>query len=569
MSSLSEIRAAVYEQRQIRNELQNELNELASGIYNAENDWNKLTNHINSTLKNGASRSNDAHNIALDAYEIQLQIEKMYALFKNIETANKKIRECQNKSYYDFANYRAVRKIVQALLNNIETTFVHDSTIYKAVEAKHLQVPDYWLTCALLAIMAWKNDDKDMADRALARAYQLDKKNTSMFFFAFHVRIGKNDVALKWFAEYITCERKGEDSRNILLMFAIAGKTIKEDCSDALVANINQFINRIIDETMKENGYDREELIESIRAFLRSYRSNDSINYPILFKYSTENDLLREEMIAARSNEKVLDFILKTVNITNTQKNDYLNQFIDELIQKTNKTEKEVANTIKYNQLIIDNGGNIEPAKAQYDAWKKHNETELNVIREMVEWIYHSELKETNPVVVLSMFTLTKDLTAAAIQRNVETYRRNYRTTIGIKINDYVSNAVVNREHSEDAKIDTFYKAKADQLAAQKKIWPSFIAFGIAVLAIVGCIMLDQSMLAMCIVAAIAAAAAGVIIILNVGRQKKAIYKNAEIEAANAKEIFSQIVADFKKYEAEFYHYDAYYNNIVEELQKL
>ena len=90
-----------------------------------------------------------------------LTCSRRYVGLKNIELANKRIRECNNKKIYDFANYSAVRKIVIAMLDNIELGLVSDETITKAVEIKHLQLPDYWLTCALLSLMAWKNDDKE------------------------------------------------------------------------------------------------------------------------------------------------------------------------------------------------------------------------------------------------------------------------------------------------------------------------------------------------------------------------------------------------------------------------
>lgn len=565
MSSLSEIQAAVNEQRQIQRELQSELYELSSGISSAGNSWMQLTNNINNTLSSGASRVYNSHERTIQAYEVQVEIEKMYALFKNIEMANKKIREYKNKIYYEFNNYSAVRKIVQAMLNNIEISFVHDSTILKAVEVKHLQLPDYWLTCSLLAIMAWRNDDKSLAQRALERAYKLDKKNTSMFFFAFHIRIGKNDVAIKWFADYISCERTGSDSEGMLLMFAIAGKTIKQECSDVLVSEINSFIKQVIDENLSAEGYSEEDVINRIRSYLRSYRSADAVNYPLLSKYCTEKRLLDDELRDARSNEKVLDFILKTVNITNAEKNDFLNKYIDELIMKANSTEKDVVNEIKYNEMIIEKQGNIEAAKQVFEEWKLRNESRLSIINEMIEWIYNSDLKNTNPVVVMSMFVLTRTFTQAAIERNVDEYRRKYKRNLGIKINEYESTADLSKPNSENEKIKKFYDEKAEKLASEQKIWSSFIAFGIAVLAIVASIFVTPVFA----VAVVGGIVAGVLLILSVNRKKKTIYKDCEIESANVKDIFSQLTAEFLKYETEFNQYDNYYNNIIAELEKI
>lgn len=565
MSSLSEIQAAVDEQRRINRELESQLYELSSGISNAENSWIMLTNNINNTLSTGSSRMINSHELVVQAYEVQVEIEKMYALFKNIEMANKKIRECRNKIYYEFNNYNSVRKIVQAMLNNIEISFVRDSTILKAVEVKHLQLPDYWLTCSLLAIMAWRNDNKSLAQRAIERAYKLDKKNTSMFFFAFHIRIGKNDVAIKWFNDYASCERTGEDSESILLMFAIACRTIKEECSDSLVSKINSFIKTVIDENLMASGYSEEDVINRIRHYLYAYRSTDSIDYPLLSKYCTDKQLLDDELKKARANEKILDFILKTVNITNEDKNNFLNEYVDKLIAKANSKEKEVVNEIRYNEVIIEKQGDIEAAKKEFEDWKLHNEREFSIINEMIEWIYNSELKNTNPAVIMLMFVLTKFYTATAIERNVEEYRSKYRSNLGIKINEYEAVADLNNPSSENSKIENFYTEKAEKLLSEQKIWPSFIAFAIAVLAIVASIFVTPVL----IVATFGGFAAGIIQILSVNKRKKSIHENCKFEAENVKEIYGQLSSEFSKYDAEYNQYDSYYNSIKSEFEKM
>lgn len=142
MSSVSEMQWKVNEARRENYELRNELNAIASGISNAYNRWDRLCNNISNTLHNGTKRVEASQNYMNAAYDMQGEIDNLYVLFKNIEMANKKIRECNNKKIYDFANYSAVRKIVSAMLDNLEVSLVSDETITRVVEIKHLQLPD-------------------------------------------------------------------------------------------------------------------------------------------------------------------------------------------------------------------------------------------------------------------------------------------------------------------------------------------------------------------------------------------------------------------------------------------
>ncbi len=566
MSSLSEIRYAVAEQERINSQLKSELYALSNGISRASSSWNNLTNLINNTLNNGTNRIVSSHERTVQAYELQCEIEEMYKIFKNIELANKKIRACKNKMYYEFANYSAVRKIVQAMLNNIETSFVSDAAITKAVEVKHLQLPDYWLTCALLSIMAWRNDDKELAQKALERACKLDKKNTSIFFFAFHIRIGKDNVALKWFSNYITCARTGEDQENIMLMFSIINKTLVENCNDELVSKINAFINQLIKEDISRNGYNEDEMVERIRGYLGAYRANDSVDYPLLANYCKEMDFLKSELMAAKSNIKILDFILKTVNVTTKEKNDFLNKFIDDLIAKTNKSEKEVSNEIKYNELVISNNGNIEAAKAEYDEWLKHNETEFTIISEMIDWIYRQDSEGMNPTIKQMMFKLTKNLNEEAIKRNVEAYRNKFKKKFSIKINEYETIADFTNINGECSKIEEYFKKKAQELIALEKIWPCFIWFGIGALSIAGTIAMQTPQL---LLGTVIGAIGGILKIISTNKRKQRIAKDCEIASNGTKNSFMQLSEEFKKFVNEYQEYDNYYNDIESEFAKL
>lgn len=566
MASLSEMRSAVNRERHINNELHRELSALESGVYTASNNFANLAENINGTLQAGHGRIENSHERTIQAYELQGEIEKMYRLFKNIELANKEIRKCKNKVYYEFANYNAVRKIIQAILNNIEVSFISNKTLTKAVEVKHLQTPDYWLTCALLAIMAWQNDDKQFADRALGRAVKIDKKMTCIFFFVFNLRVGRASAALKWLEEYISCERTGEDEENIILMFAIACNTIKQDCDDKIVSKVNAFINSLILEQKQKEGYSEEDIINRVRMYLARFRTGEGISYPHLANCCTEFNFLYNQLISARSNVNVLQFIVSTLNLTNEEKNNFLEKFIDDVVATPNSVENEVQNEIKYNELIIENQGNVDTAKQIYSEWLKHRESDFDIITEMVDWVYKPTDENVNPVMRKSMFSLTKDYTRQAIDRNVATYRQQFRRTLGIKINDYQTVADFGNINAEYGKVDAYYTDIANKKCAEQKIWSAFIWFGVAVLGVVGAIFLVNPVL---LVATLAGIVGGVGTILSVSSRKKRIMKDGELNAANVKNMLSQLMQDYARYEQEFRDYDAYYDRIVQELEKL
>ena len=566
MSSVSEMQWKVNEQRRINSELHSELNAIANGISSTYNKWDRLCGNITTSLNNGAQRVAASQNYMNAAYEMQGEIDRLYVLFKNIEQANKKIRECNNKKIYDFANYNAVRKIVSAMLDNLEVSLVSDKTITKVVEIKHLQIPDYWLTCALLSIMAWRNNDKALANQALERACKLDKKETAVFFMAFNLRMGRESAALKWFSYYQTCDLTGEDDRTFLLLFSIVNNAIKENCSDEVISKVSKFITRIINDDLDRNGYSESEVINKILRYLHRFVPNETIGYTVLMKYCKEKDYLASQMMLAKANIHILDFILKTVNVTDTQRIDYLNSFIEDTVKKPNSVELGVEDEILYNELIIKHQGNIEAAKEEFAQIRTHRENDLDIIAEMVDWIYRTDQKkEVHPVVRSNLFNTTKEINQKSVQTYVNSYRSRFKTNYNIQINDYATTANLTDFSGEAAKLKSFIETKKANQLGTVKTWPSFLGFGAAALGIVGAVAMSPALL----VFTVAGAGFGVFNLLYCNAKRNGIIRDHDNEYQLSESILKGIINDFGAYRQEYSEYDSYAQKIEDEFDKL
>ncbi|MBQ8595588.1 MAG: hypothetical protein IJ406_06505 [Oscillospiraceae bacterium] len=447
-AKLSSLESELRHAESINRELRGELSIIEHGVNRADNNLENLNNHISSNLGNCNNIMLSSHQRVIDSIEIQGEIERMYVRFKHMELANKKIRAANNKKYYDFSNYRTVRKIVQGILDNLDIRMVSDKAILKSVEKQHLQTPDYWLTCVLLSIMAWKNDDKELADRAMDRAIKLDKKHSAIFYMLFNLRVNRNEAALKWFYLYQECDLKGSDQRTFLMLFSLISKTLSDNIDDSAKNEIFDFIKRVISANIKASGYSEEIVVERIKGYLNKMKPDDKLEYVLLRKHCLEIDKMADVMMNAKNNIKILEFILKTVNVPIEQKNNFLKEYIDEIIAAPNKTEKEVYDEIEYNELIIKLEGDIDKAREDFAEEQRRRENDLNLVAEMISWIYERDIKEINGQIRLNMFTLTKHLQEEAVDQIVDNYRNNFRVNYDISIGDYSTN--VNFKHEDE-----------------------------------------------------------------------------------------------------------------------
>lgn len=564
-SQLSSLERELSRAQQINRELRVELSIIATGVSNADKELEDYNSKIRNTLESCNGSMNSSHRRVIDSIALQGEIEVLYTRFKHIELANKKIRECNNKKYYDFANYRTVRKIVQGIMDNLDVQIISDKTITKSVEVQHLQTPDYWLTCVLISVMAWRNDDKELADRAMARAIKLDKKNSAIFYMIFNLRMGRDQAALKWFYTYQECELKGSDQRTFLMLFSLVSKTLSDNVDENTKNEVSSFIKKVIDANMKASGYSEDGVVSQIKRYFNRMQPTDQLRYSMLRKCCNEFDKLSSTMMQAKNNIIILEFILKTANVPEEQKNTFLKGYIDELITAPNQSEKDVYDEIAYNELVIRLEGDVDAAREQFEAEQTKKADDLNLIAEMVDWIYERDSQEVNGQIRLSMFTLTKMLQEKAVDSHVQDYRARRKNNYSVTIGEYSTTADFKREDEEYKKIGTYYNEKKNTELSVIKAWPAYIGFGAAAAALVGCFFVGFWLL----IVTLGGAGYGLIKLLVNRSKKKQIAQKYEESIKKTNDTMTKLFEEFKQYNKELDEYDAYYEQIKDAFAKI
>ncbi len=460
-------------------QLRAEINEAVNSINQAERDLSDYNQHIRYTLENAAGAIDNSINRALGAYELQGQIDELYTRYKYVELANKKIRALNNKKYYDFNNYRTVRKIVQGMMDNLDLNMVSDKIIYKSIERQHLKTPDFWLTSALISIMAWKNDDKLLADRALESAVKLDKKNSSIFYMIFNMRMGREEAAVKWFLEYQKCDLKGSDENTFLMLFSLISKTLSDHVDEETSGMISGFIHKLMVECAKKEGYSEDDVVGLIRGKMLSLMRTEAYDFPLLANYCKDYGNIVKMLNLARNNYNILEFILRVVHVPVTEKNTYLKEYLNELLAKPNAVEIETYNEIEYNELIIRLGGEVEAAKAFFDQELLRREAELNIVSSMIKWIYDFGNEDVNGQMRLNMFTLVKSLQEKAAASYFDLYRTIVTEVHPVQILDFSADMNFSEEAGEVSKAEHFYQEQQSREISAVKNAPAYIALGI------------------------------------------------------------------------------------------
>ena len=531
--SNSALQSEVYRLQSILSDIERENSrlsgEISQGVHTVNQASSRLSEflaNVDNSLNHSASQVDEAQSLEEQAYQVQLKTEELYPLFKNMEEANKNIRDLNNRKYYEFAQYRIVRKIMQGFMENLDLNLVNVELIYKAVEKNHLQTPDFWLTSAMLAVMAWKSDQKEMADRAIKEALALDKKNAIIFFFIFNLRMARDETAVRWLLEYEKCEMTGSDRENFLMMFSLISRTLHENVSPEVRTRITEFVNIIIQQSLDAEGYSEEALVNRIASRFYTMIRPGSYKYPNLARSVSGFEDMTRTLDMAANNYNILEKISRILNVSTAEHNKYLKEFMNQLIARPNTVEKETYDLIRFNETVILRRGDKSAAQEEYDSSRQEEESRINLISCMVDWADDEHNESINEQMRYNMFVLVSDYEKKGTHRYAEQYRARYKETWPIEIGEYSTTCDFGNYHSESQKIGVFFQ---NWLAAQLKTisnTASYILFAISLVLVAGGIYFQAYIPGA--IAAIVSVAVGFLLIYSNNRKRENLKTEAE-----------------------------------------
>ncbi|MBD5459850.1 MAG: hypothetical protein HDR26_02745 [Lachnospiraceae bacterium] len=564
-AEVSRLESQLREIERENSNLRSEINSTISSVNQAERNLTDYNQYIRNTLDNATNVINNSINRTIDAYELQGQIDQLYTRYKRVELANKKIRALNNKKYYDFNNYRTVRKIVQGMMDNLDLNMVSEAVIYKSIERQHLLTPDYWLTCVLISIMAWTSDDRILAERALENAIKLDLKSSSIFYMIFNLRMDRNQSAVKWFLEYQKCELKGSDENTFLMLFSLISKTLSDNVDEETSRLISDYIHRLIVECAEREGYREEDIIHLITDHMRGLAGARSYDLPLMAKYCKDYGNISKMLNLASNNYNILEFILRIVNVPVAERNTYLKEYLNELLAKPNDVEIETYNEIEYNELLIQMSGDADGAKARFDEEMKHKESNFNIISTIIQWLYDFSNEDVNGQMRLNMFTLVKALQEKAAESYFNSYRGMYSTIHPVGILDYTTDCDFENEVGENNKIQDYYDQQQSQELSKVKNGAAYGVFAAGLVCGVAAFFVHLLLLSGF---GVGAAIATGILISNRYKRKNIVLRFQK-QKSSAMEILHNMFIEYGKMKELYKGFDDVSGRIIEELAKL
>ena len=344
--------------------LESGLVDVANSVGNMAESVNNVTNYVSNVNQKVNSVSN----------EVATLHEKMENFMSNMEGAtavtNAKQSIVLSNQELDkkFRYYDDVRKHVTGLLQSVDLQVVRRETIAKIAEEVILKTPNYWLGRCYVALTAWINDQKDIANKALDDALNLDDENTSLFFFLVHIRINRVKSALIWLNRYLDMQDPKHLNMNIInVMNSMVSGIYGLDAKNLLLSYLGKWKKEL--DASDEVNEDNETIWKN---FINMFSNTINIDedYYSYLQSSKSWPLLKDNLKKA----ELYNSLLRIFQNMFSEKEDIIpnhireaDKMLDDLVTNYDKDEFVIRKEILKNKLIIEENGNIDIANKRLE----------------------------------------------------------------------------------------------------------------------------------------------------------------------------------------------------------
>lgn len=529
-------------------QLQSELNAIVSAASSATTAVVRSRDNAVRTLDNSTNLVAYSNQMMNGVIAEQEHIKVLYRGFKNVETANKRIRELTNHIYFEFSNFRMVRKIVRAFVDNMNLDMVRPEIIEKSVEKEHLQSPDFWLSCSMLAVMHWKDDRQEAANRALQKAMELDARQTTLFFMAFNLLVGRRDAALKWFRCYRDMPKTGHDANVILLL--LHATNLREPGKDPLSQEIADYLKAEYGRSLSLN--DMTKVVLGIKSHFLHFNTTETFSFDVLRSYVKDYSTMANALSMAKDNQAVLAYV-ESVNTTTLSRGQvFIERFINEVLDTPDQKERAYTDEIAYNEMIIKCVGDLTRAHEEFKKAKEKVDAPLNLLAECIDWLFAPSMPGVSELAKSNMFILCRDVIIMAYKAYVSEYRGAMSKTHPVAIKDYATTMNFEDKAGEMKKAEAFYEQKKANQIASVKNTNVILCIVFAVLALAGGIAsfigVGAALGIVCIVLSLALGGGAFLCIKSNQKKKEDIAKACDAALAKTRQVIEALFTDFAEY---------------------
>ena len=234
----------------------------AAAMRALEKDMKILAAGIDNVSAQVGGVDNRVSAVSADLQELRKNFEEYVHLSEmhhNEEIAQSRLIEIRQKIEKKFGHYDEVRRITIGILQASDVQLVRKETVTTASEEIMLKTPGYWLAPCLVALSAWINDNRELAEKAIQEAMRRDAEKTALLFTLICRRAGRKQASLQWASVYLAAQSVSSLDRHVIVVIdAFTNGLLGRDTEGLVAGKINEWL----EELKLKPGYEAQQITQ-------------------------------------------------------------------------------------------------------------------------------------------------------------------------------------------------------------------------------------------------------------------------------------------------------------------
>ncbi len=257
-------------------------NVVSVNLSGVENALSRLSSQVSAV-------DNKVDNVSSEVRNLKAELESLRSDFldmmeeqrraASLEQATTELVSVRQEMDKKFGNYGVVRNTMVGILQATDAALVRKATITTVSEELMISTPDYWLAPVLVALAAWINNNRDLAERAIREAVRRDNEHASLAMALICRRNHRTATCYEWLARYFSTQDAARiDSDSMVYIDAyvngIFGTDEKHLCDD--------FMARWMDQVRCSTPDFDDKQAKSWADYFQTYYADEGSKYPAL-----------------------------------------------------------------------------------------------------------------------------------------------------------------------------------------------------------------------------------------------------------------------------------------------
>lgn len=426
----------------------------------------------------------DVQSVKDDVYTFKVRFEEFVDDLEkknNITHAQGRIVILNQEIEKQFGLYEDVRNNLVGILQAVDTGLVSKQVITNSTEELMLGTPRYWLSPSLIAIAAWINNNRNLANKAVNEGIRRNPIKTELIFTLISNRLKRQDASFAWLSKFFETQNPLEmPQETLILVNAYTDGVFGPDSQGVCMQQISKWMENLSKQTEIVKDLENR-WVKKIKVMQGN--EMDEISFKYLQDYSPNFATLMNLLNYARKHQVLLDYLKNIIN-TKKEKKDYVEELDDilfKLVNEYDEDEFELRREQQLCELIIKYNGDKEKAEADFDA---------NVVTLFKNKVTFFEIlvnaatqEDSSPNLRKLAILLMKEWILNAHQDFTARYRMSYPSNITISIDNWTAKT---QNGSNEKSLSKSYKVYLKNILDKElaKIRPSIWLIGIFVASI-------------------------------------------------------------------------------------